>query len=78
MPAARHPGRVGYVIGRKALPRAVDRNRVKRILRAVVAAARPAIEAYDMIVRLKRACGRNETALVRAEAIRLLEALPRR
>jgi len=77
VPAARHPGRVGYVIGKRALPLAVDRNRVKRILRAVVAAGRPALDAYDLIVRLKRPCTGHELAVMRAEAVRLLGALPR-
>jgi ribonuclease P protein component len=42
------------VVGRKALPRAVDRNRFKRKVREALRRARPAIEAYDLIVRLKR------------------------
>ena len=42
------------MVGRKALPRAVDRNRFKRKVREALRRARPAIEAYDLIVRLKR------------------------
>ncbi len=42
------------MVGRKALPRAVDRNRFKRKVRETLRRARPAIEAYDLIVRLKR------------------------
>jgi len=42
------------VVGRKALARAVDRNRFKRKVREALRRARPAIEAYDLIVRLKR------------------------
>ena len=53
-PAKRSPGRVGYVIGRKALPRAVDRNRARRILRAVMRAERTRIRELDLIVRLKQ------------------------
>ncbi len=33
-PAARSPGRVGLVIPKRVLPLAVDRNRVRRMLRA--------------------------------------------
>ena len=47
-PAAHDPGRVGYVIGRKAMPRAVDRNRLRRRLRESVRAARPAVERDDI------------------------------
>ncbi len=69
------PGRVGYVIGKKALPHAVDRNRVRRVLREVLRRARPAIEAYDVIVRLMRVCARHEVPAVAAEAAALLNAL---
>ena len=53
--AKQPPGRVGLVVGRKALPRAVDRNRFKRKLREVLRRERPHLEGYDLIVRLKRA-----------------------
>jgi len=66
---------VGYVIGKKALPRAVDRNRLRRMLRETMRQARPAIEAYDLIVRLKRDCVPNEFAGVIAEAVALLTGL---
>jgi ribonuclease P protein component len=48
------PGRVGFVVGRKALPRAVDRNRFKRKLREVLRRARPDLEGYDLVVRRAR------------------------
>jgi ribonuclease P protein component len=53
--AKQPPGRVGLVVGRKALPRAVDRNRFKRKLREVLRRERPYLQGYDLIVRLKRA-----------------------
>ena len=74
-PAGAPPGRVGYVVGRKAFPRAVDRNRVRRLLREAVRRARPGIEAFDMILRAKRGCPRQETRRFAAEADRLLAAL---
>jgi len=75
VPAHASPGRVGFVIGAKALRRAVDRNRVRRALREVMHRLRPPIEAYDVIVRLKRACARHEVSAVAAEAVLLLTAL---
>ena len=48
MPAARECGRYGMVIGRKVMPRAVDRNRVRRMLRVVLRAS-PTLEGYDLI-----------------------------
>jgi ribonuclease P protein component len=74
-PARAEPGRVGLVIGRKALKSAVARNRVKRVLRAVVARARPGVAAYDLILRLKRGATGAEVRAVAAEAERLLVAL---
>jgi len=73
--ATRDCGRAGFVIGRKALPLAVDRNRVRRMLRVVLRNARPAIDAYDVIVRLKRGAPRALFPSVVAEAARLLATL---
>lgn len=74
-PARSHPGRIGYVIGKKALRLAVDRNRVRRALRVVVSQGRPGLEAYDVILRLKRGCARSEVRAVAAEAVALLARL---
>lgn len=71
-PATGSPGRVGYVIAKKMLKRAVDRNRLRRVLRVVLARARPEIEAFDVIVRLKRPCTRQDVAAIAAEAAALL------
>lgn len=77
-PAARRWGRVGYVIGAKVLPRAVDRNRVRRMLRVVLREGKPAIGALDVIVRVKRPVARAEFARIVVEARRLLATLPAR
>jgi ribonuclease P protein component len=73
--AARDVGRVGFVLGAKALPLAVDRNRIRRLLRVRVEKARPAIERYDLVLRLKKRAVRAEFALIAAEAERLLSAV---
>lgn len=74
-PARGVPGRVGYVLGKKALPLAVDRNRVRRMLREIVRAARPHLAGYDLIVRLKRGCPRTQFRAIAGEAERLLSLL---
>ena len=74
-PAERSPGRVGYVIGGKAIPRAVDRNRLRRRLREMLRAARPAIEIYDVIVRVKRAVATSDIRAAAAEGPVLVEKL---
>ena len=68
-------GRVGYVIGKKLLARAVDRNRLKRMLREAIRARRPAVNAFDVIVRLRRPCGSRDLAEAVADASALLDAL---
>jgi ribonuclease P protein component len=75
MAAVRECGRAGFVIGRKALPLAVDRNRVRRMLRGVLRDARPAIDSYDLIVRLKRGAPRALFPSIAAEAAHLLATL---
>ena len=74
-PAAQDPGRVGYVIGRKAMPRAVDRNRLRRRLREDVRAARPAVERFDIILRVRDRVRRDDIAAAVAEARVLLARL---
>jgi len=63
------------VIGRKSIRRAVDRNRLRRRLRETLRAARPAIEAYDLIVRVKRTVAPIEIAAAVDEGTTLLRAL---
>ena len=74
-PAARTAGRIGYVIGRKTLPRAVDRNRLRRRLREVVRALRPALAAYDVILRVKKVANPSELNAAVTEAASLLAEL---
>ncbi|MGE5170397.1 MAG: ribonuclease P protein component [Rudaea sp.] len=74
-PAARPPGRVGYVIGRKSIRNAVDRNRLRRRLRESVRAVRPAVEAFDVILRVRGPTARNDIAAAVAESRRLLARL---
>ena len=73
--AAQIPGRIGYVIGRKTLPRAVDRNRLRRRLRETVRAMRPELASYDVILRVKRVANRMELDAAVNEAESLLAEL---
>ncbi len=70
--AARDPGRVGFVVGRKVLPRAVDRNRFKRLVRDMLRRDRSGLLHLDLIVRLKRPLSRAEIEAAAAEAGELL------
>ena len=74
-PAAAGPGRVGFVVGRRALPRAVDRNRLKRVLREFLRTERPALAAFDLVIRLKRPVTREMLVSVADEAVALIRPL---
>jgi ribonuclease P protein component len=63
------------VIGKQQLSLAVDRNRLKRMLREAVRLRRPALDAFDIVLRLRRGCPRAGIAAVGAEAARLLDTL---
>ena len=62
-------------MGRKALPRAVDRNRFKRKVREALRAARPGLERYDLIVRLKRPAPGPDLGSAADEAASMLAML---
>jgi ribonuclease P protein component len=72
VPAAGVPGRCGYVIARRVLRRAVDRNRLRRRVREAVRRARPALAAFDVIVRVKRAGDRSEQDAAAREAAAMI------
>jgi ribonuclease P protein component len=71
-PAAQPPGRVGYIIARRSIPLAVDRNRLRRRLREVIRAARPAVARFDVIVRVRASIARAEISAAVTEASQLL------
>ncbi len=74
-PSATGSGRVGYVIGKQQLGRAVDRNYVRRVLRETVRSRRPALGGFDMVLRLRVRCARNALPGLAIEAAALLDAL---
>lgn len=55
--------------------RAVDRNRLRRRLRERVRKARPAIEAFDIILRVKAVLARRDMSEAANESAALLERL---
>jgi ribonuclease P protein component len=72
-PAAQCPGQVGYVLGRRVMPRAVDRNRLRRRLRVIVGAARPGIARFDIILRVRAATPRASIVVAAEEASALIQ-----
>jgi ribonuclease P protein component len=63
------------VIGRKELPRAVDRNRLRRMLREMLRVRRDATQGFDIVLRLRQTCAPAELREVAAEARGLLDSL---
>jgi ribonuclease P protein component len=73
--AAQQPGRAGFIIPRRAMPLAVDRNRLRRRLREALRRARPAIERFDVIVRVRQPLPRDAIGAAADEAVALLGRL---
>ncbi|TMH31172.1 MAG: ribonuclease P protein component [Betaproteobacteria bacterium] len=74
-PAASAIGRVGFMIGKQHLGKAVDRNFLRRVLREAVSRRRPGIERFDIVLRLRRRCESPLLHELGAEANGLLDAL---
>lgn len=68
-------GRYGFIVSKKTLPRAVDRNRFKRKVRVALRALRLPLSRYDVVVRVKIKVMRSEIDAAAAEAEMLLTRL---
>ena len=65
--------RLGLAVGRKVSPRAVARNRIKRIVRD--AFRRTALPPVDLVVVARNGCGRADTDALREDILAALEGL---
>jgi ribonuclease P protein component len=63
------------VISAKSMPRAVDRNRLRRRLREHAHAARPALDAYDVILRVRAPVSPAAVPAAAIEGAQLLQRL---
>jgi ribonuclease P protein component len=64
--------RLGLVVSRKAAPRAVDRNRGKRLVREAFRALRNQLPAVDIVFQQKNNLRNSANAAIREEIHRLL------
>ena len=69
--------RLGLVVGKKQLKRAVDRNRLKRIVRDLFRRRRADLPAYDLVVRLAVKPVPFDASLLAGDFVALLERLQR-
>jgi ribonuclease P protein component len=69
--------RLGLVVGKKLLKRAVDRNRVKRVIREQFRLARPQLPPVDLIVRLAAKPVPLDSSVLAGDFLALLEKLQR-
>ena len=69
--------RLGLVVGKKLLKNAVDRNRVKRVIREQFRRICRDLPAYDLVVRLAVKPVSLDGKLVAADFLALLDKLPR-
>jgi ribonuclease P protein component len=70
--------RLGIVVSKRIIPRAVARNFCKRLVREVFRAERAALAGVDVVVRPRAAVTRATAALSRAEIRALLHRAQRR
>ncbi len=74
-PAMQAPGRVGFIISRRSIPLAVDRNRLRRRLRVAVRLARPGATRFDLILRVRQPIPRRNIIDAAAEGAGLIRRL---
>lgn len=68
------PGRLGLVVPKRALPKAVQRNAFKRHCRELVRQS-PALAGHDLVVQALPGAPRGDTAAMRAAIAQTLERL---
>lgn len=71
-PNGQTSARLGIIAGRKAAPRAIDRNRGKRIVRELFRASLAELRGLDIVVQLRTTLRDTDNATLRAELSGLL------
>lgn len=70
--------RLGLVVGKKQLKKAVDRNRLKRIAREVFRLHRAQLPDLDLVLRLGSKVRRPEIKMLGQEIQHLMSRLPKK
>lgn len=75
LPNAGNGPRLGLIVGKKAAPRSVDRNRVKRLIRIVHRELTAELDALDVVVQLRGSPRSSDNAALFKELQELLRGL---
>ena len=67
--------RIGIIASKRVAPRAVDRNRAKRLVREAFRKLRHRLGGVDVVVQLRRCPAGGLGAAAGAEIVKLLEEL---
>lgn len=70
--------RIGIIASKRVAPRAVDRNRAKRLVREVFRAMQHRLNGTDVVVQLRRWSPRGSIPQARADLARLFDELAAR
>ena len=70
------PARLGLAIGKRQVRRAVDRNRIKRIVREAFRQRRSSLPAVDLVVLARSGAATCDRRLLRSEIESFLDRLP--
>jgi ribonuclease P protein component len=74
VPNNRGYARLGIVVGRKSLPRAVDRNRFKRVVREGFRKVAAQLQPVDFVVQAQGKLARSDFEHLPSELLQLLRA----
>ena len=67
--------RLGIIAGKQHLRRAVDRNRVRRVIRESFRQTKAALSGLDLIVLIRSSCSKVETKTIRNDIDHLWQTI---
>ena len=70
-----HHARLGIIAGKQHLRRAVDRNRVRRIIRESFRQQKETLKGFDVIVMIRSSCRALEANVIRNDIDHLWQAI---
>jgi ribonuclease P protein component len=77
LPKEDGPARLGIIASSKALARAVDRNRAKRLIREAFRASRRGLAKTDLVVRVRSALLHASTAAAKRDLVEIFVRIAR-